>query len=324
MAWLTVFLFLAACSPPTPDAVKSDALHLQPLIAEPGDGTFFAGITQIWIENGHYFLADYENSRILELDANLQFVRSLGRPGQGPGEFAGLYTFYPNDDGFYAFSDGHQKMEHFDPAGRFVATIPLPGTILLTRFFVLDSLIYLSALKQNVPIAVFDWHGERVLEIGVFQEYQNDRVTGARGGRHVFLVHHGGEPMILSVHQTAPRVDLYRLDGELVKSQSLDAALPMFRERIDFIEASYRDPGKQQATYLLFQDAYVRGHELYTLAYARSGAAKVILVFDFSSLDFTLKRACTGANLNARAIAVTSEGKITVYDAESGAILQEP
>lgn len=50
-------------------------------------------------DKGHIFVADSNNNRIVEIDTKGNVVRQIGGPGQGPGEFQFLKSFYFLADG---------------------------------------------------------------------------------------------------------------------------------------------------------------------------------------------------------------------------------
>lgn len=63
---------------------------------------------------GHIFITDPKESRIIELDANGQFVRQIGGPGEGPGEFQFLAVTAILDDGSAIVFENQQATNIFN------------------------------------------------------------------------------------------------------------------------------------------------------------------------------------------------------------------
>ena len=57
-------------------------------------------------------------------------VRNVGRPGEGPGEFAGMFGVQVHPAGFFARDDRGQRFTSFSKDGTFVETIPFPANLL--------------------------------------------------------------------------------------------------------------------------------------------------------------------------------------------------
>ena len=53
-------------------------------------------------------------------------VRDVGRPGEGPGEFAGQFGVQVHREGFFAIDDRGQRFTSFSDDGTFIETIPFP------------------------------------------------------------------------------------------------------------------------------------------------------------------------------------------------------
>jgi hypothetical protein len=67
-------------------------LILEKSIEEIGDKEFdiFAGITSATVDKqGNYYFFDFRHGTIIKMNRELKFVRSIGRRGEGPGEFKG-------------------------------------------------------------------------------------------------------------------------------------------------------------------------------------------------------------------------------------------
>ncbi len=77
--------------------------------------------------DGRCYVPDYGNSRIAVFDEAGRFVQAIGRSGEGPGEFL-QPMLQPFTGGVVSVFDFNQQREsRFDPAGRLLETVRLPG-----------------------------------------------------------------------------------------------------------------------------------------------------------------------------------------------------
>ena len=81
--------------------------------------------------DGSVIVADRESSSLKVFSAGGKLLRSVGRAGQGPGEFARLNTMLRCGDSLYVFDGGTRKYNVFSLDGvlrrQFVLTGPAPG-----------------------------------------------------------------------------------------------------------------------------------------------------------------------------------------------------
>lgn len=78
-------------------------------------------------ENGNLHILDSQADRVVVVGPDGDFVRTVGKPGEGPGEFSSLRDLVVYRDGSYAaltFGSIHR----FDAAGEFTGTVPTDMT----------------------------------------------------------------------------------------------------------------------------------------------------------------------------------------------------
>jgi hypothetical protein len=87
---------------------------------------FGKGIVFNTDEDGNYYVADLENFRIQKYDAKGKYLLTIGRKGQGPGEFASLSSpgFDGNND-LYVSDEASRRISFFDKNGKFLRQIQL-------------------------------------------------------------------------------------------------------------------------------------------------------------------------------------------------------
>ncbi len=83
--------------------------------------------------DGNLYVADPEADQVLKVDAAGQLVMTIGRPGEGPGEFEGLYGIVVWRDGSMAANDGGRDVfQLFDADGNFQRMVRWSATTGLT------------------------------------------------------------------------------------------------------------------------------------------------------------------------------------------------
>ena len=79
------------------------------------------------------YILERGNHRIQKFDKNGQFLQTIGKKGQGPGEFERPYSLFLDKNNNIYVSD-RRKIHFFSHTGEFVKTIPLSDQI--SNFFV--------------------------------------------------------------------------------------------------------------------------------------------------------------------------------------------
>ena len=73
---------------------------------------------------GHLYVLDGQANVVTEIDPEGEFVRTIGRPGEGPGELSSPFGFTLTAEGGVAIFDlGHQGWVVYDSQGEFVGTV---------------------------------------------------------------------------------------------------------------------------------------------------------------------------------------------------------
>jgi hypothetical protein len=125
-------------------------------------------------DQGNIYVADMSNYRVQKFDRNGKYLQTIGRSGEGPGEFQ-LPTMVRLDNNprrIYVF-DG-RKIDVFDEEGKFLMSIPFR----LTKDFFIGSNknIYISLeieSEKGMSIAFYETNsrGELIKEFGEFPDH---------------------------------------------------------------------------------------------------------------------------------------------------------
>jgi hypothetical protein len=93
------------------------------------DNTIFFEAQRLDVdEAGNIYVVDTGNHRIQKFDAEGRFVLSIGKEGQGPGEFESVSNIHLSPDGTLYAVDG-VRLQRFKTDGTVLSTIPLTNRI---------------------------------------------------------------------------------------------------------------------------------------------------------------------------------------------------
>ena len=78
-------------------------------------------------EDGNFYVTDWDKKRILKYDADGKYVLTIGRRGQGPGEFQNLSVArFDKEGNIYATDLASRRISFFDRSGRYLRQILMP------------------------------------------------------------------------------------------------------------------------------------------------------------------------------------------------------
>jgi hypothetical protein len=90
--------------------------------AMPADSYFENPSTLTCDPNGNIYVADSGALNIKKFDMQGNFLKTIGREGQGPGEFGGLYYSTYAKDRLVVWDSGNRRLCAFAPDGKFVTS----------------------------------------------------------------------------------------------------------------------------------------------------------------------------------------------------------
>ena len=134
------YLVLAACNAPASDSVadiavftESDSAYaIRGLIAQLdiNDERALFGSVMAVVENadGGYVATDGLNQRLVFMDRNLNPVRTVGRHGEGPGEYQLPGVLIRNGDQIAVVDQSHARVTYLTSRGDFVRMHQLGGS----------------------------------------------------------------------------------------------------------------------------------------------------------------------------------------------------
>jgi hypothetical protein len=175
---------------------------------------------------GNIYIADSSNARIQKFARDGAFVASLGRKGQGPGEFTSIRSLAVDaDDRLFAFDAGQRRLTILTNEGKEVRTIkfvkaPISGLRLMKVGLFLTGVPLSSVPREGVvsPTILFqaidDQEAVRA-EFGQPVDF-GEPVTNQVGNSTSYTVGADGCPVAAFGYQN--RVEKYGTDGKIVWS----------------------------------------------------------------------------------------------------------
>ncbi len=120
---------------------------------------------------GNIYVMDTGNFRVQKFDSSGEYLQTIGKKGQGPGEFDRMQSFYIDEENNLYVSSG-MKIQLFDEHGEFVKSIPLTSQI--SDFWISpDDFIYCLAYsftggESERKVLKLNMEGKEIEEINRF------------------------------------------------------------------------------------------------------------------------------------------------------------
>jgi hypothetical protein len=174
---------------------------------------------------GNLYILDSGNNRIQKLDSEGKFIKTIGRKGQGPGEFQAAFSMdIDNEDNLFVFDVRSRRIEVLSSEGKPLRTIKfrafsmsqirLLKTGLIVRGGSLDFGIVMGTLKKLPKLLeVADQGGRTKLACGEATDY-GDGNTDWHANRFDFDT--DAEKNICLSFQSQNRIEKYAPDGKLL------------------------------------------------------------------------------------------------------------
>lgn len=244
---------------------KLPTINISPgnYISRLSDSTFLSYARSITENKGVYYISDYKNNRVICLKEDFNVLNTFGSTGKGPAEFIAPGYSATHKTRIFVVDEGGLRFNVFTKTGDFVKTIPLEF-MLLTKFAIDNQgLIYTSTPDLEYPITVLDEKGTIVNQFGNWFPTDSPGEKSYRNSRHLLM---NSMNQLVSVFETEPILELYNLDGMLIKTIDL-SSLDALSGRLEYVKAIFKTNPEEKATggYILFEDAYIHNDYLYLL-----------------------------------------------------------
>jgi hypothetical protein len=119
-----------AAQKPLADIYRQGTIKLVPAAAIDESafpqGAFFQGPVDIKCDpKGNIYVCDFKAGQIFKFDAGGKFLKSIGRPGQGPGEFNMPFNIATTSDRLFVYDMQNNRLCALTLDGIFVKSVPL-------------------------------------------------------------------------------------------------------------------------------------------------------------------------------------------------------
>jgi len=125
-------------------------------------------------DEGNFYVADYDSNRILKYDSEGKHLLTIGREGQGPGEFRTLSVpRFDKDNNLYITDSMNQRISFFDQDGKYLRQIRLQDRYF--NLFINSNDIFISnkwtmsqktsLQKQTTTYGLFDGEFNLIAEL---------------------------------------------------------------------------------------------------------------------------------------------------------------
>lgn len=129
-------------------------------------------------QNGTIYIFDSGDINIKVYNKNGVYLRTIGRKGQGPGEFGSSLLFFDisNDGKIYLADYGNKRIAIFDTTGTYLSGFNISEGLLMgirtdnTNIYLSNSL-YDSEIR-TLSIHKFSTSGEKIIDFGLFKVVQ--------------------------------------------------------------------------------------------------------------------------------------------------------
>ncbi|MFC1564929.1 6-bladed beta-propeller [candidate division KSB1 bacterium] len=136
-------------------------------------------------DEGNYYIVDAGNSRIQKFDSAGKYLLSIGKKGQGPGEFSSIGDCDVSRDGFIYVWNGMYRMEIFDFEGNLIESKKFEKISALVKVFNSGRLLTQffapptsqDEIMGNPLFNISDRHGNILKNIGAYDQGENIRIT---------------------------------------------------------------------------------------------------------------------------------------------------
>ncbi len=250
------------------------------------DSIIFGYIPNFLVKGNRMYIPDEAGGRLIVADTSFRLVRTIGRKGEGPGEFDQPLRLWLAANG-WLWADGHGKgfLAH-DTLGRLKASVKYKGRM-LSRFFADEQARVWTSMPGETEgdILVFDTTSRVVKGIPNRFEHVPAARTEDLSRCHLMPA---SKNTFYALSLSEAIIRLFDLNGELIGECNLHNH-PLIQQYFEDCERKKRtfggDPDK--VAFVLFQDAAViNENTLYLLMYYYEGEPPDICIDRVLVLDF--------------------------------------
>lgn len=190
-------------------------------------------------DEGYFYVLDSGNNRIQKFNSKGEYILTIGRKGQGPGEFGYLIDIQIiNNEIIRVIDSGNMRVSFFDLTGKFIKHVMPAGNIGTAQFCTENNLV-LSGLNAEILkpgadlknimnkelplLSVFDINGGFLYEFGKAKKYGN-QIMNIKGNVVQYTFDEKGSHYVS--YWCRNRIEKYSPDGKLLLRISRELNYP--------------------------------------------------------------------------------------------------
>lgn len=171
------------------------------------------------------YILDNGNCRIQKFDKHGKYLATIGRQGQGPGEFIFPMSIHIGNDGnLYIPEKYSERIKVISPDGKELKRFQLLGSRLTSIRFMKNGFILTATdaqrrskaedmVKETRLMSLFDEEGNFLKEFGKLKDYNNDRLTYY--GNTFGMALDKNDTIYVAFYEQN-RIEKYSSDGKLI------------------------------------------------------------------------------------------------------------
>ncbi len=193
------------------------------------DSSYISMVVDIYRHKNNILLSDRANGRVIFMDNNLNVIKTVGKPGKGPGELLAAGYIQINKDTLYVTDQMQDKISVFYK-DKFVRYIRFPSTPLKNFIIHRDKyIIYSNPFVGKQNLIVMDLHGKVIKKFGNLLE--SKLASGQLKMQFVHIFEEGSQ--IITINADEPMVTYFNnTDYTLTKIIDIRKN-PIFRSRYE-------------------------------------------------------------------------------------------
>ena len=175
------------------------------------------------VYKGSYYICDAEECCVKVFSANGQFIRKIGRKGQGPGELGTTFKLDIDEESglIYCADAGNSRIDVFESSGDFrgmIRTLVPPRDVICLKGTII------TASYNRILNSLYTMYDSQLRIAKTFGELFDANVPNTPNGLYLYtMANHAKEGSSLYVlFECLPFVSIYSLDGRLVNRLTID------------------------------------------------------------------------------------------------------
>ncbi len=213
--------------------VPEDAIELEEELSFPSENQIKNGI-YLWrpvgiisLLNGNILVNDQKACQILMFDNKGNFIKKIGKKGQGPGEFSNLVCLFATSETIIVGDTGNNTLQFFDLKGNYIRSLRIFKTyidIAVSK----EELIYAAPLRidpRSPLVDVLDINGQLLNSFGEarFGDKSNWQIPNwikiTINDRDELLIAYIRFPLVCKYSKEGKLLAEYKLENEVMKEK---------------------------------------------------------------------------------------------------------